>query len=238
MIADDTADRPRDLIARQFTAVRPNQLRVADFTYASASSGLVFIAFVIDVFARRIVAWRVSRFMTTGLVLDTLEQALWARQVTKSPIHHRDRGGQYLSIRYSDRLAEVDAQAWVGSTGGSYDNTFAQTVIGLFKTEVMRSRGRWRNIDVVDVCHARVGGSDPSQPAIALDRRRSAGGAGNGVSSPASRVGHRGVIQTKWSPETPGLFISKTLLALEAIFHIRIDRARAIPDYWNKSKIL
>jgi transposase InsO family protein len=149
-VADDTADRPRDLVERQFRAVRPNQLWVADFTYVSTWSGMVFVAFVIDVFSRRIVGWRVARSMTTDLVLDALEQALWARQVPKGLIHHSDRGGQYLSIRYSERLAEVEAQPSVGSTGDSYDNALAETVIGLFKTELIRCRGPWKNIDVVE----------------------------------------------------------------------------------------
>jgi transposase InsO family protein len=149
-VPDDTADRPRDLVERQFTAVRPNQLWVADFRYVSTWSGMVFVAFVIDVFSRRIVGWRVSRSMTTDLVLDALEQALWARQVPKGLVHHSDRGGQYLSLRYSERLAEVGVQPSIGSTGDSYDNALAETVIGLFKTEVIRSRGPWKSIDAVE----------------------------------------------------------------------------------------
>jgi transposase InsO family protein len=147
---DETARRPQDLVERKFSAVRPNQLWVADFTYVSTWTGFVFVAFVIDVFARRIVGWRVARSMTTSLVLDALEQAIWARQTPKGLIHHSDRGSQYLSIRYSERLADVGAQPSVGSTGDSYDNALAETVIGLFKTEVIRHRGPWKNIDAVE----------------------------------------------------------------------------------------
>ena len=146
----DVTDRPQDLVERQFSASRPNQLWVADFTYVSTWSGMVFVAFVIDVFSRHIVGWRVARSMATDLVLDALEQALWARQVPNGLIHHSDRGSQYLSIRYSERLAEVGAQPSVGSTGDSYDNALAETVIGLFKTEVIRHRGPWKSIDAVE----------------------------------------------------------------------------------------
>ncbi|MEQ9005363.1 MAG: IS3 family transposase [Pseudomonadales bacterium] len=149
-IPDEAAQRPRDLVERQFNAVRPNQLWVADFTYVSTWTGFVFVAFVIDVFARRIVGWRVARSMTTDLVLDALEQAIWARETSMGLIHHSDRGGQYLSIRYTERLAEVGAQPSVGSTGDSYDNALAETVIGLFKTEVIRHRGPWKHIDAVE----------------------------------------------------------------------------------------
>jgi putative transposase len=149
-IPDEAAQRPRDLVERQFSAVRPNQLWVADFTYVSTWTGFVFVAFVIDVFARRIVGWRVARSMTTDLALDALEQAIWARKMPTGLIHHSDRGGQYLSIRYSERLAEVGAQPSVGSTGDSYDNALAESIIGLFKTEVIRQRGPWKNIDGVE----------------------------------------------------------------------------------------
>lgn len=149
-IPDDAADRPADLVQRQFTATRPNQLWVADFTYVATWAGVVFVAFVIDVFARRIVGWRVARSMKTDLVLDALEQALWARTGTEGLVHHSDRGSQYLSIRYSERLAEAGVEPSVGSTGDSYDNALAETIIGLFKTEVIRRRGPWRNIDAVE----------------------------------------------------------------------------------------
>jgi transposase InsO family protein len=137
-------------VQRQFQAERPNQLWVADFTYVATWMGVVFVAFVIDVFARRIVGWRVASSMRTDLVLDALEQALWSRTGTEGLVHHSDRGVQYLSIRYTERLAEAGVESSVGSVGDSYDNALAETVIGLFKTEVIRRRGPWRNIDAVE----------------------------------------------------------------------------------------
>ena len=147
---DDAADRPADLVQRQFTATRPNQLWVADFTYVATWTGFVYVAFVIDVFSRRIVGWRVANSMRTDLVLDALEQALWSRSGTEGLVHHSDRGSQYLSIHYTERLAQVGAQPSVGSRGDSYDNALAETIIGLFKTEVIRRRGPWRNIEAVE----------------------------------------------------------------------------------------
>jgi transposase InsO family protein len=149
-VGDDTAVRPADLVQRQFTATRPNQLWVADITYVATWAGFVYVAFVIDVFARRIVGWRVASTMRTDLVLDALEQALWSRTGTQGLIHHSDRGSQYLSIRYSERLAEASIESSVGSTGDSYDNALAETINGLYKTEVIRRRGPWRNIDAVE----------------------------------------------------------------------------------------
>jgi transposase InsO family protein len=147
---DTSAPRPADLVARQFLATRPNQLWVADFTYVATWRGFVFVAFVIDVYSRMIVGWRVASTVKTELVLDALEQALYARSDTSGLIHHSDRGSQYLSIRYSERLAEVGIQASVGSTGDSYDNPLAESIIGLYKTEIIRRRGPWRGIDGVE----------------------------------------------------------------------------------------
>jgi putative transposase len=149
-VGDEAAHRPADLVQRQFTAARPNQLWVADFTYVATWSGFVYVAFVIDVFARRIVGWRVARSMRTDLVLDALEQALWSRADTDGLVHHSDRGSQYLSIHYTERLAEASVEPSVGSRGDSYDNALAETVIGLYKTEVIRRRGPWRGIDAVE----------------------------------------------------------------------------------------
>ena len=148
--ADDCAERPLDRVKRQFQASRPNQLWVADFTYVATWSGFVYVAFVIDVFARRIIGWRVSRSMQAELVLDALEQALWSRSDIEGVVHHSDRGSQYLSIRYTDRLVEAGAEPSVGSVGDSYDNALAETIIGLFKAEVIHRRGPWRNIDAVE----------------------------------------------------------------------------------------
>jgi transposase InsO family protein len=149
-IADDCAERPLDRVNRQFQASRPNQLWVADFTYVATWAGFVYVAFVIDVFARRIIGWRVSRSMHAELVLEALEQALWSRSGIKGVVHHSDRGSQYLSIRYTDRLIEAGAEPSVGSVGDSYDNALAETIIGLYKAEVIDRRGPWRHIDAVE----------------------------------------------------------------------------------------
>lgn len=149
-IPDDSALRPADLVKRQFTATRPNQLWVADFTYVSTWRGFVFVAFIIDVFARMIVGWRVSASLKTDFVLDALEQALHARSSVKGLVHHNDRGTQYLSFRYSERLIEAGVQASVGTTGDSYDNALAETINGLFKTEVIH-RQSWRDIESVEL---------------------------------------------------------------------------------------
>jgi transposase InsO family protein len=149
-IADESADRPLDRVNREFKANRPNELWVADFTYVATWSGFVYVAFVVDVFARRIIGWRVARSMRTDLVLDALEQALWSRVDVHGVVHHSDRGSQYLSIRYSERLAEFGLEPSVGSVGDSYDNALAETIIGLFKTEVIHHRGPWRSVDAVE----------------------------------------------------------------------------------------
>jgi putative transposase len=149
-IADDTAARPADLVCREFSASRPNQLWVSDLTYVATWQGFVYVAFVIDVFSRMIVGWRASRSLRTDLALDALEQALWARPDTHRLVHHSDRGVQYLSIRYTERLAEAGIEPSVGSVGDSYDNALAESVIGLYKTEVIRRRGPWRNLEAVE----------------------------------------------------------------------------------------
>jgi transposase InsO family protein len=147
---DLRAERPADLVQRQFAATRPNELWVADFTYVATWEGMVYVAFVIDVFSRRIVGWRASRTMRTDLVLDALEQALYARRPNEPLVHHSDRGAQYLAIRYTERLTDAGIDASVGSRGDSYDNALAESVIGLFKTEVIRPQGPWRNLDHVE----------------------------------------------------------------------------------------
>lgn len=141
-IPNVSAPRPLDRVNRQFKADRPNQLWVSDFTYVSTWQGWLYVAFVIDVFARRIVGWRVSSSMTTDFVLDALEQALYARQPGEDGtlIHHSDRGSQYLSMRYSERLAEAGIEPSVGSRGDSYDNALAETINGLYKTELIHRR--------------------------------------------------------------------------------------------------
>lgn len=125
---------------------------MSDFTYVSTWQGFVYVAFVIDVFARHIVGWRVSRSMRTEFVLDALEQALWARQPERNAlIHHSDRGSQYISIRYSERLAEAGIQPSVGSRGDSYDNALAETINGLYKAEVIHRRGPWKRVEAVEL---------------------------------------------------------------------------------------
>jgi putative transposase len=142
--------RRADLVERHFTATGPNQLWVSDFTYVATWRGFVFVAFVIDVFARRIVGWRVSTSLKTELVLDALEQAVHDRADTDGLVHHSDRGCQYLSLRYSERLAECGIRPSVGSSGDSYDNALAESIIGLFKTEIIRRRGPWKSIEAVE----------------------------------------------------------------------------------------
>lgn len=149
--SDKAGPCPLDRVNRDFKAPRPNLLWVADFTYVTTWAGFVFVAFVIDAFARRIVGWRVSRAAEAGFVLDALDQALHARRPTEGGlIHHSDRGVQYISITYTERLAEAGIAPSVGSVGDSFDNALAETVIGLFKTEVIRRQGPWRALEAVE----------------------------------------------------------------------------------------
>jgi putative transposase len=151
-VSDMAAPCPLDRVNRQFRADRPNALWVADFTYVSTWQGHLYVAFVIDVYARRIVGWKVSSTMRTDFVLDALEQALHARKPFDQGglIHHSDRGSQYVSIRYTERLAEVGIEASVGSIGDSYDNALAETINGLYKAEVIHRRS-WRNREAVEM---------------------------------------------------------------------------------------
>jgi putative transposase len=141
-----------DLVDRDFTVTAPNQLWVADFTYVATWAGFVYVAFVIDAFARRIVGWRVSASMWTEVVLDALEQAVYDRAGAglDGLVHHSDRGTQSLSMRYTHRLLDAGIAPSVGSTGDAYDNALAETVIGLFKTEVIQRRGPWRSLEMVE----------------------------------------------------------------------------------------
>jgi transposase InsO family protein len=149
-VADDSRVPPPDLVKRDVTATRPNQLWVADLTYVATWRGFVYVAFVIDAFSRTIVGWRASSSLRSDLALDALEQALYARPDTDGLVHHSDRGVQYLSIRYTERLREAGIEPSVGSVGDSYDNALAESVIGLFKTEVIRRRGPWRHLEAVE----------------------------------------------------------------------------------------
>jgi transposase InsO family protein len=150
-IPDPVAERPRDLVQRCFSVERPNALWVADFTYVSSWRGFVYTSFVIDAFSRRIVGWRVKTSLHSELVLDALEQAVYDRDLEGGPcIHHSDRGSQYVSIRYTERLEDLEIAPSVGSRGDSYDNALAETIIGLYKTEVIYRRGPWKGPDDVE----------------------------------------------------------------------------------------
>ena len=151
-IPDLAAPCPLDRVNRQFKAPRPNTLWVSDFTYVATWVGFVYVAFVIDAFARRIVGWRASRTAHAGFVLDALEQALHERRPLQGAglVHHSDRGSQYLALRYTERLAEAGVEPSVGSVGDSYDNALAETINGLFKTEVIHRRGPWRSFEAVE----------------------------------------------------------------------------------------
>jgi putative transposase len=150
-LPDTAAPRPADLVDRDFSASGPNELWVADLTYVATWSGFVYVAFVVDAFSRFIVGWQISCSLRADLALDALEMAIWARTgELEGLIHHSDRGSQYLSIRYTERLGEAGAVTSVGSRGDSYDNALAETIIGLYKTELIRRRGPWKGIDDVE----------------------------------------------------------------------------------------
>ena len=151
-VADPQAQRPADLVCRDFTAQRPNQLWVADLTYVRTWSGFCYAAFIIDAYSRLLVGWQLAGHLRTDLALDALEMAIWRRQVQlQGLVHHSDRGGQYLSIRYTERLAEAGAVTSVGSRGDSFDNALAESTIGLYKTELIRRRGPWRGLDDLEL---------------------------------------------------------------------------------------
>ena len=149
-IPDEAADRPTDRVERDFTVTAPNLLWVADLTFVATWQGFVYVAFVIDAFARRIVGWRVSNHLRTDLALDALEQAIHARIPGQGLVHHSDRGSQYVAIRYTDRLSAAGIEASVGSVGDAYDNALAESVIGLFKTEVIQRRRSWPSLRHVE----------------------------------------------------------------------------------------
>ncbi len=155
-IADEQAQRPTDLVERDFTACAPNQLWVADFTYVATWSGVVYVAFVIDAFSRRIVGWKADTTMQTSLVLDTLEMALWARDRAGMPIsagliHHHDAGSQYTSFAFTQRLVDAGVDASIGSVGDAYDNALAESTIGLFKAEKIYREGPWKTLSDVEL---------------------------------------------------------------------------------------
>jgi putative transposase len=158
-IADRTARLPEDLVQRRFAPAAPDKLWVADITYVSTWSGWVYVAFVVDAYARRILGWRTGTTMTTTLVLDALEQAIWTRGRAGHPdlaglVHHHDHGSQYTSLALSERLAESGIRPSVGAVGSSYDNALAETINGLYKTELIKRRGPWRGVDHVEIATA------------------------------------------------------------------------------------
>lgn len=154
---EELSQRPADLVNREFSAVAPNRLWVADITYVSTWQTVAYASFIIDVFSRYIVGWRVAVSLRTDLVLDALEQAIWRRQSEdlSGLVHHSDRGSQFLSIRYTERLADVQAVVSVGSRGDSYDNALAESVIGLYKTEVVKKKAPWKTVDALELATAR-----------------------------------------------------------------------------------
>jgi putative transposase len=155
-VPDPAAARPADLVGRRFSPPAPDRLWVADFTYVPTWSGMVYVAFVIDAYSRQILGWRAATTMRTALVIDALEQALWARRrdgrgSLAELVHHHDAGSQYTSIAFTERLAAAGAQPSVGSVGDAYDNALAETVIGLYKTELIKPRGPWRTCEQVEI---------------------------------------------------------------------------------------
>ncbi len=159
-IADPGAGRPADLVGRQFAPPAPNRLWVADLTYVSTWAGFAYVAFVTDAYARRILGWRVAATMATTMVLDSIEQAIWTRGQEgvldlKDVVHHTDRGSQYTSIRFTERLAEAGIQPSVGAVGSSYDNALAETIIGLYKTELIYPGKPWKTVEDVELATAR-----------------------------------------------------------------------------------
>jgi putative transposase len=179
-VAGELDERPADLVDRDFGAPAPNRLWVADLTYVSTWSGFVYVAFIIDAFSRSIVGWRVSDSLHAELALDALEMALWARGDQEGLVHHSDRGVQYLSVRYTERLSEAGAVRSVGSRGDSYDNALAETVVGLYKTELIRQRGPWRTLEHVELTTAegvnwwnqrRLHGATDDLPPAEFERR-------------------------------------------------------------------
>ena len=159
-VTDPTADRPLDLVQRRFNPTRPNALWVADFTYVATWAGVVYVAFVVDAYARRILGWRAAMSMRTQLVLDALEQAVWVRRregtdTLAGLIHHTDAGSQYTSISFTERLAAVGVSPSIGSVGDAYDNALAESVIGLFKTELIHPNRPWKTVDQVEIATLR-----------------------------------------------------------------------------------
>lgn len=213
-IADPTAKHPGDLVGRQFAPLAPDRLWVADFTYVSTWAGWVYVAFVIDAYARRIIGWRSATSMTSQLVLDAIEHAVWTRgregRDVAGVIQHHDHGSQYTSVAYSERLAADDIRPSMGVVGSSYDNALAETINGLYKTELIKARGPWRTIDQVEVATAEwvdwfnhTGGSTSTAATCHRPRWKPPTTLNN-------RTRHSSDPQTRKSPDTPGRFKPRT----------------------------
>jgi putative transposase len=185
-IPDGQADRARDLVDRDFSAPAPNRLWVTDFTYVATWSGVVYVAFAIDVFSRRIVGWKADTTMKTSLVLDTLEMAIWARDhhgqpVTDGLVVHSDAGSLYTSFAFTQRLVDAGADPSIGSVGDAYDNALAESTIGLYKTELIKPRGPWKSLDQVELAtlewvdwynHTRLHGACDKLPPVEYEQAR------------------------------------------------------------------
>jgi transposase InsO family protein len=198
-ISDKAAPCPLDHVHRQFRAPRPDALWVSDFTYVSTWTGFVYVAFVIDAYARRIVGWRVSRTAQTAFVLDALQQALHERRPVHRAglIHYSDRGGQYVSIKYTERLAQAGIEPSVGSVGDSYDKALAETINGLYKAEVIHRRGPWRSFEAAGVCDVGMGKLVQSPAAAGADREYPTGRSRATLLRHAGANRHGSLTQTK-----------------------------------------
>ena len=210
-VPDTSAPCPRDKVNRVFRAPAPNLLWVSDFTYVSTWQGFVYVAFVIDTFADRIVGWRVSRSARTDFVLDALEQALHDRRPVQKGglVHHSDRGGQYLSIRYTERLAEAGIEPSVGSVGDSYDNALAETINGLYKTELVHRQGPWRNMQDLEMATLGWGRLVQQQTSARAHRKHPASRGRRELLCTARRARYGRVKRSYRSPKNPGRFRSR-----------------------------
>jgi putative transposase len=220
-VPDTTTARPPDLVERHFQASAPNRLWVADITYVATWSGFVYVAFIIDAFARRIVGWRVSHTLRADLALDALEMAIWSRrQDLDGLVHHSDRGVQYLSIRYTERLAQEGALTSVGSRGDSYDNALAESIVGLYKAELITMRGPWRTVDDVELAtlawvdwwnHTRllwvIGGVPPAESEANWHVQRES----EALQAPQSPVLDRGGMKTPAQSEPEDTYLELTV---------------------------
>ena len=210
-IADPTAPRPADLVQRRFAPPAPNRLWVADLTYVSTWSGFAYVAFVVDAYARRILGWRVAATMATSMVLDAIEQAIFTRQREgmfdlKDVVHHTDRGSQYTSIRFTERLAEAGIQPSVGAVGSSYDNALAETINGLYKTELIKPRKPWRTIDEVEYATAKWVALVQPPPPLRTLRRHPTSRTGEGLLLSTAETSRRLSSHNRKSPDSPGRF--------------------------------